>query len=161
MVSPWPFFWVILSKSLLDLGQAGQWLDVFLATLKYWARELSRSPLISLAVILYVCMDICMCTCVYMCTQEPEGDIRYFPWLFCTLYLFSFFHSVSLPSLLTPDPYLFLFFSSPSSLPPSSLFHLPLMTVLFPLLGEIQASPLEPSLLFFGFVVCSIWGKTG
>ena len=64
-MSPWPFFWVILSKSLLDLGQAGQWLDVFLATLKYWARELSRSPLISLAVILYVCMDICMCERVH------------------------------------------------------------------------------------------------
>lgn len=53
---PWPFCWVILGKSFLCLGQAGQWPNVFLATLKYWARELSRGLLFSLVVFLCVYM---------------------------------------------------------------------------------------------------------
>lgn len=63
---PMPFCWVILSKSFLCLGQAGPWPDVFLATLKYWARERSRGPLFSLAVFLCVHMGIRMCACGFM-----------------------------------------------------------------------------------------------
>jgi hypothetical protein len=67
---------------------------------------------------------------------------------------FTFIFMPIWPSVYAPDPESPLLFPSP--LPPA--LHLSLMTILFSLLSEIQASSLVPSFLFnfFGSVECSM-----